>query len=97
LILSQNMWFQDSRMLLPTPLFGWAAQLPGGFNEVLYWMLMALNAALVMAPEYRVIGLATLPIYVFFVLQDEVRWQFYLYMQFFNLLAAGALPRKGSQ
>ena len=94
LVISQNMWFQDHRVLLPTPLFAWAAALPDGLNGLFYWALLGINGFLLIAPQYRRAGLAAIPIYVFLVLQDAVRWQFYLYMQFFNLLAAGMAPRK---
>jgi hypothetical protein len=93
LLLSRNLWFQDKRAMLPTPLFDWAAALPD-INGLLYAVLFGINALLLVAPKYRRAGFATIPVYVYLVLQDEIRWQFYLYMQFFNLLAAALPPRK---
>lgn len=94
LILSQNVWFQDRRFMLPAPLFEWTSALPPGFNVLLYALMFIGNAILLVAPNNRRAALALVPVFVFLVLQDQVRWQFYLYMNFFNLLVLGLAPKK---
>jgi hypothetical protein len=95
LIISQNLWFQDHRLLLPTPLFSWASRLPASLNIWLYMLMLSGSLAIFIHPgKFRRLGLLLAVIFVFLVLQDQVRWQFYLYMHFFNLLVAALLPRE---
>jgi len=94
LLLTPGIWHQENRLLMPSPLFAWTAGIPRGMNDVLYAVLFLGSTLLFFLPEQRRIGFILVPVYAFLVMQDQIRWQFYLYMHFFNLLVAAITPEK---
>ncbi len=92
LILSPNLWLQDHRLYI-RPLAAWAGGFPDILDQLLYVVLFAGCGFLLFQPDRRRIGFLLVPVFVFMVLQDQLRWQFYLYLYFFNLLAAAWVPR----
>ena len=91
-----DFWFQDNRLYLPSPIVPALAQVPRLFNEAMYAAALALCAVLLFFPQLRRLGFLLLPIFAFFVLQDQMRGHFYLEMCLFNLLAAASMPDKPS-
>lgn len=92
LVISHGWWFQENRLLRPSPLFAWAEAIPDSVNALLYGVLLLGCAVLLAMPGKRRIGFILVPVYALLVLQDQVRWQFYLYIHFFNLLVAAVAP-----
>jgi hypothetical protein len=93
LILSRDMWFQDDRLYLPSPVLPWLALAPHWLNGLLYSAMLGCCTLLFCVPRLRRIGFLIPPIFIFLFLQDQLRAQFYLYMAAFNILVAAALPK----
>ena len=94
LVQSHDLWFQDNRLFLPSPLAAWTAAASPGVNLWLYAAMMSLCGALFLFPRCRRAGILVVPLYVFFCLQDQIRMQFYLDIFVFNLFVVALIPEK---
>ena len=91
LLLTRALWVDGARLYAPAPVI---AGLPMAANAVLYWGMIALCALLCVAPALRRWGVLIAPVFAYFVLQDQLRGQFYLYMHVFALLVCAAVPKR---
>lgn len=91
LLLTYDLWFADGRLYAPAPVI---AALPDAVNIFLYGFIIAITALLCLLPQQRRWGALVAPVFIYFVLQDQLRGQFYLYMYVFALLACVAVPKR---
>lgn len=92
LVLSPNLWFQEGRDFLPSPFVPALADAPAVINHILYALTAIVCIWLFFEPKMKRIGIVLLPVFLYFVAQDQMRAQFYHVMMFFNLIAASLLP-----
>ncbi len=91
LLLTHDLWFMEGRLYAPAPMM---AGLPAAANIFLYGLILAVCGMLCVFPSQRRWGAVVAPAFVYFVLQDQLRGQFYLYMYVFALLIAAAVPKR---
>lgn len=82
-----TLWFQTDRLISPVPILDMMGRLPPDINLWVYATALFLCSALFIFPDNRHFGLLMPIIFVFWVLQDQLRWQPFLYMYSFSLLA----------
>ncbi|MCC7038273.1 MAG: hypothetical protein IT560_13355 [Alphaproteobacteria bacterium] len=91
LLLTHDLWFMEGRLYAPAPV---VAGLPPSVNIFLYGLMLAVCGLLCVLPEQRRWGALVAPAFIYFVLQDQLRGQFYLYMYVFALVACAAAPKR---
>ena len=91
LLLTHDLWFMDGRLYAPAPVL---ARLPASLNIFLYGLMLAVCGLLCVRPQLRRWGALVAPAFIYFVLQDQLRGQFYLYMYVFALMACAAVPKR---
>lgn len=91
LLLTRDLWFIEGRLYAAAPVI---AGLPPSLNIFLYGLILAVCGVLCILPSLRRWGALVAPAFVYFVLQDQLRGQFYLYMYVFALLACAVVPKK---
>jgi hypothetical protein len=91
LLLTHDLWFMEGRLYAPAPVM---AGLPSSPNIFLYGLMLGVCGLLCVLPQQRRWGLLVAPAFIYFVLQDQLRGQFYLYMYVFALVACACVPKR---
>jgi hypothetical protein len=89
-LLSWPLWFQERVLYDPAPIVPLAALAPGWLNVWLVYIVLTVCCAVFFLPQLRRLCFIPPAIFLFWVAQDELRWQPFLYMYMFGLLAGGA-------
>lgn len=92
--LSYDLWFQSGRLYAPSPLWPALSDVPEVVNHILYWVMVAGGVIIFFFPRMAKLGFVLLPAFAYFLLQDQLRGQFAVYLYIANLLLAAAMPRE---
>ncbi len=91
---SKDLWFDDNRLIMPVPILPLFGAMPVLLSQVFYFSVMGVAAVLFVRPDFRRLCFYPPAVFALWVLQDQLRWQPFLYMFMFTLLACATLPQK---
>lgn len=97
ILFSGRLWFQTDRVIVPAPIWPAMSALPENINAVLYGAALLICGILLVAPRYCRLGIFLPAIFTYWILQDQLRWQPFVYMYVFSLFALAFTDRKADE
>lgn len=83
---SASLWLRSERLFAPSPIIPVLLKIPHWVDWVLLAGTFVATLAWVIRPRYKALALVFPTIFAFWVLQDSLRWQPFLYMYAFVLV-----------
>ncbi len=91
--LTPVLWGVGSRLFPMVPVFEWFGRFPGGIAVAVYVAMVLLLVGMMVFPQKRALTIAFLAVAVVLCLQDQMRWQPWLWQYGLAFAVFAAVPR----
>ncbi len=89
---SWPLWYETERIFSAAPIFNF--NMPSWLSQSMVIATLGLCGVLIIVPQKRKLGIVLAAFIAFLVIEDELRWQPFIYMYTFILFAAAFIPQK---